>query len=235
MQGSPYYCGHPEFELICNQNTTLFVNIGDREYQVNSINYTTRVLDLTDYYFASDESCPRLFYNTTPNMSLYQYTSSDTELIVYINCSSMFRSPWSNFHLYNISCLATKDGSKSFYGFESQSMPPAMDELKFCKSTVVVPLNGSAVSRFRTKGIENDFTNLLRQGFGLSWKVGEGWCTACSGSGGVCGYHPDSENGEACFCRNSTSNNNVCTQITASMFSCSPLPLFFLMVSRLLT
>ncbi|XP_020249960.1 LEAF RUST 10 DISEASE-RESISTANCE LOCUS RECEPTOR-LIKE PROTEIN KINASE-like 2.1 [Asparagus officinalis] len=53
----------------------------------------------------------------------------------------------------------------------------------------------------------------MKQGFGLFWKSGEGWCDRCTNSEGVCGNDPKTEDGGACFCSNWSSDNGTCVPL----------------------
>ncbi|KAL7150133.1 hypothetical protein ABFS83_05G089300 [Erythranthe nasuta] len=86
LNTDPKRCGHPQFELLCENNTTsLYLN--SHKYLVHEINYTQNTIRLAIPYVTMIESC------SFPNYPLfdprfYPYYSYETEsnLISFMSC-----------------------------------------------------------------------------------------------------------------------------------------------------
>ncbi|KAL8550777.1 hypothetical protein ACS0TY_000017 [Phlomoides rotata] len=66
LKDDPQHCGHPYFELSCENNVTTILDLNSQKYQVKAINYVNQTIWLTDVSVI-DNTC------SFPNVSLYRH------------------------------------------------------------------------------------------------------------------------------------------------------------------
>lgn len=185
---SPSYCGYPGYVLNCNldeEAAQLTIKFGEEDYTVQKIVYEESLIVVVDSHFMGTD-CPSNFTNTTINSALFNYTSVDSNLTVYVNCIFQTKPP----ELQEIPCPSNSDGPKKSYY-----------KLSYGPSTFLKNLNGNcdltaAVAVHKVL----EFDKALQGGFGLTWNSSMDWCLKCVGSGGVCGYNENQPTDHVCYC-----------------------------------
>ncbi|URE11581.1 STYKc [Musa troglodytarum] len=192
-QDSPSECGYPETALSCNTtDDTLTIHIGNKQYRVkdNNIDYANYLVTVVDQDFLGNH-CPRPSENTTLGSAPFQYTGDDVNATFFIDCPLSLPSP-----LIFVDCLGYDNtaGWWSYYWSGNGNLPANAYTCR--RSFVQVPMNRTTLERW----IDGDtsYADALQEGFTLSWPAEIGvWCSACNGSGGVCGYISSNP---TCFC-----------------------------------
>ncbi|KAG1334706.1 putative LEAF RUST 10 DISEASE-RESISTANCE LOCUS RECEPTOR-LIKE PROTEIN KINASE-like 2.4 [Cocos nucifera] len=187
----PDYCGHPGFNLTCDDDIKFMIQIDNTEYQVKGVNYSNSLLTIVNQVYVG-QSCPKPDENTTMDHLLFEYSDSDQNLTVFLNCSSLIPN------LHDIGCLFDITKLSWYYWFDNYSLPGA------CQSFVTLPMIQTVVELLMSGGIS--FDDALQEGFSVRWTVGSGWCRDCMDSGGFCGY--DSDDDRPCFCPNGLGNGS---------------------------
>lgn len=203
LKGMPDYCGHPKFKVQCIQNHTLEIDIAGKLYRVGAIKYELQFLGVANLDYLMSEGCPRTYSNTSLDLSVYKYFKNAINVTLFLSCPR----PSPSLNLTHIACLSNKgDSQESYY-----SLPVGDDHLlvsayaKNCKSIALIPIYDNMVGF-----LENSFLEVLHDGFGLKWIVGNGWCGDCVLSGGVCGNDPKMPREQACFCSDGSTSSWAC-------------------------
>ncbi|KAG1334749.1 putative LEAF RUST 10 DISEASE-RESISTANCE LOCUS RECEPTOR-LIKE PROTEIN KINASE-like 1.1 [Cocos nucifera] len=200
----PDYCGHPGFNLTCDDDIKFMIQIDNTEYQVKGVNYSNSLLTIVNQVYVG-QSCPKPDENTTMDHLLFEYSDSDQNLTVFLNCSSLIPN------LHDIGCLFDITKLSWYYWFDNYSLPGA------CQSFVTLPMIQTVVELLMSGGIS--FDDALQEGFSVRWTVGSGWCRDCMDSGGFCGY--DSDDDRPCFCPNGLGNGS-CPRVPFFIFFVFP-------------
>nr|GMD57035.1 LEAF RUST 10 DISEASE-RESISTANCE LOCUS RECEPTOR-LIKE PROTEIN KINASE-like 1.4 isoform X2 [Ipomoea batatas]GMD57037.1 LEAF RUST 10 DISEASE-RESISTANCE LOCUS RECEPTOR-LIKE PROTEIN KINASE-like 1.4 isoform X2 [Ipomoea batatas] len=93
----PEYCGHPGFELSCNEGNTT-IDIMNQTYRVLKINQASKTMKIVREDIM-EGNCTQKFVNTTLDNSLFEYTTAYINLTflygagVSENCSSRVMVP----------------------------------------------------------------------------------------------------------------------------------------------
>ncbi|KAF8376703.1 hypothetical protein HHK36_031620 [Tetracentron sinense] len=191
----PQFCGHPGFELDCQDDNITEIEIMSEKYRVLEITPDSQILKVARDDFWNN-ICPLRLVNTTLNFTIFNYASTVHNLTLYYNCT-----------LKNIPSVPLFVQSSAFncsvnkttqYGFYVTGTTPADAFLWKCGDNVIVPVLQTAANALETNGTTLGAT--LDGGFELQWTVGSATCNQCLGSGGQCGYN--SSTGQFnCFCR----------------------------------
>ncbi|KAF8407785.1 hypothetical protein HHK36_006921 [Tetracentron sinense] len=191
----PEFCGHPGFELDCQDDNVTEIEIMSEKYRVLGITPDSQILKVARDDFWNN-ICPSRLVNTTLNFTFFNYASTVHNLTLYYNCT-----------LNNIPSVPSSMQSRAFncsvnkitqYGFYVTGTTPADAILWKCGDNVIVPVLQTAANALETNGTTLGAT--LDGGFELQWTVGSATCNQCLGSGGQCGYN--SSTGQfSCFCR----------------------------------
>ncbi|KAJ6833751.1 LEAF RUST 10 DISEASE-RESISTANCE LOCUS RECEPTOR-LIKE PROTEIN KINASE-like 1.2 isoform X2 [Iris pallida] len=207
--GMPDYCGHPELELACINESVLAINITGKEYQVNGIYYEQHLIDVASLDL-SNQSCPRKFADTRLDLSLLDYTDHDRYVTVYVDCSNITNQPSPN--LVSIDCLKNNSTGErqSYYSLSSKDGTPTAEMLK-CRSTAVIPLFADVFDYVETGAM--DFVHAVGRGFELIWIVGKLWCDGCNRTGGVCGFNRSLPDEPLCFCADGRTTSGKCFKV----------------------
>ncbi|KAF8026830.1 hypothetical protein BT93_F3346 [Corymbia citriodora subsp. variegata] len=212
------YCGVPNFELTCQDNTTPLLNISSQIYRVLRFNDTSRTMTVArnDYW---GTICPPSYVNTTQAItSSFTYTSDTvaSNLTLYYGCGT--NSTPANSIQFN--CDTTKGNSVIGYVITKKvtdilptnSTTPATYFTE-CTTSVVLPANLSAIQEIESSPttestsqqsvvLPADVTTVesaIDEGFGLQWTV-DNQCNRCLVSGGQCGR--DNSSGDfTCYCK----------------------------------
>ncbi|XP_020579397.1 LEAF RUST 10 DISEASE-RESISTANCE LOCUS RECEPTOR-LIKE PROTEIN KINASE-like 2.1 isoform X2 [Phalaenopsis equestris] len=224
---SPSYCGYPGYELNCNPDdeaAPLTIKIGGEDYAVQNIYYEQKTVTVVDSNFMRTE-CPISFTNTSINSTLFNYTSLDHNLTVYINCSFPTMPPG----LLEISCLnEAYSPTKSYY--KVGNGPSTFSENLFgsCDKTAAVAVHNNQT-----------FGGALKEGFGLTWSNVMDWCQNCKESGGMCGYNESRPGDHLCFCSETNYLDSCFHCLSASLICllllCIPLYFYIIQSNRLNT
>ncbi|XP_056175310.1 LEAF RUST 10 DISEASE-RESISTANCE LOCUS RECEPTOR-LIKE PROTEIN KINASE-like 1.3 [Syzygium oleosum] len=182
----PTHCGYPGYELGCDgHNPTLVME--SLTYRVIHMNTNMQILEVARKDL-SDDLCHGAHVNTTLNSSLFNYTSSDLNSILFYDCDS---SPI--FGSYPFSCPTSGD---SYFApvVDLEHLPQEL-----CNFSVLVPISQSDEAPDRPPPSEDsDFgapinhaariSEILNKGFEITWIANTAQCENCTESGGICGY-----------------------------------------------
>ncbi|XP_050227405.1 LEAF RUST 10 DISEASE-RESISTANCE LOCUS RECEPTOR-LIKE PROTEIN KINASE-like 2.1 [Mercurialis annua] len=204
--GRAEYCGHPNFELICNAQTATIALADELTYQVLEIGSETKNLLVvrTDYI---DDICPSRLANTTLNTTNFSFGPEIQNIDVYYGCSSstvplpMKITGFSN----EFSCNRSANGGKGYYttrdlGDQGNAVT---SYLGTCEAKVIIPATRSAVEGLEKSNNLNaeNLVIALGQGFGLVYKGDhDSTCGTCELSGGKCGSNLTDSNLFSCYC-----------------------------------
>ncbi|XP_059639403.1 LEAF RUST 10 DISEASE-RESISTANCE LOCUS RECEPTOR-LIKE PROTEIN KINASE-like 2.1 isoform X1 [Cornus florida] len=194
--GRPQYCGHPLFQLKCQNNDYPVIDIDDHTFRVlgiNSSGYTMTMARLDLWY----NHCPQTLTNITLNTTFFGYPSTVRNLYLFYNCTSNFTIDFVSRN--NFTC--DFDGSSESNGFYAD------------ESFLRIQLNGNdgtscedgiEVSVLKTSldGLWNGSVNLqkaLNLGFEVIYNTDDFQCAACETSGGTCGFNLATRE-FVCFC-----------------------------------
>ncbi|KAI6691534.1 hypothetical protein NL676_028362 [Syzygium grande] len=196
------YCGLPDFELTCQDNTTVLITISNHAYRVLQINYTTQTMTVVrnDYW---NTICPSNLINTTLEIaSPFSYTSDTmvSNLILYYGCQASPSQTQSTMINTNFSCPNNQTTGIGYVVTKNGS-----DIVSHNLTTITAGCNTSVVLAAYQSGIQEIKSNLSRivsaidEGFGLQWTADDK-CSGCLASGGQCGQ-VNSSGAFACYCQ----------------------------------
>ncbi|XP_010922275.1 LEAF RUST 10 DISEASE-RESISTANCEUS RECEPTOR-LIKE PROTEIN KINASE-like 2.1 [Elaeis guineensis] len=219
------YCGYPQLMLIC-QGDTPILSLGSNNYTVTDIHYHNQTISLADPDLLAAGSCPMPRHNLTlmdtqvenntpyetylkgtPYQNYLNYTSSDTNLTFFLNCSD---GPSD----HRITCFS-ESGDKKSYVFTERDFSDIKEYegVRECQDIVVVPVLDQEVNWGNSSTLSHDFGMVLNGGFQLGWS-NETWeaCDRCELSGGRCGYEITKTSLTfTCFCSNRISDRHCGT------------------------
>ncbi|KAF8376707.1 hypothetical protein HHK36_031624 [Tetracentron sinense] len=210
-KGRPDYCGHPGFELEC-QDDIPKIQIMSESYRVLGITSESRILKVAREDFLNNK-CPTRFANGALNFTIFNYASTVQNLTLYYGCT-----------INNIPSIPIFGQSSAFYctinsttlnAFYTTRPIPSNDNLWKCNNNVVVPVFQAVAS-----ALEKNATTLIEAldgGFELEWtvSVSSGTCKDCLDSGGQCGYN--SSLGQfSCLCSDQPYSTTCLTPSTSS-------------------
>ncbi|XP_038984719.1 LEAF RUST 10 DISEASE-RESISTANCE LOCUS RECEPTOR-LIKE PROTEIN KINASE-like 1.2 isoform X2 [Phoenix dactylifera] len=187
------YCGYPRLQLVCRDQTPV-LRLPSGDYAVTDINYSSRTISLTDpSVLQGPATCPTAHGNVSfgANSSLH-FTSNDTNLTFYINCS--FVLP-----IRLIDCLGRGAGL-SYIFWNGSEIPVDYELVSRCEEVVVVPVLQAALEE--NVGVLSDaFGRILQRGFELGWETeGGDECRSCERISGLCGYSETGAGDRAFVC-----------------------------------
>ncbi|XP_020579404.1 LEAF RUST 10 DISEASE-RESISTANCE LOCUS RECEPTOR-LIKE PROTEIN KINASE-like 1.2 isoform X1 [Phalaenopsis equestris] len=184
------HCGYPDLMLDCHNNNIILSLPNAGNYTITSFNISSHTLTLIDTDAIADATCPHPLYNLSIYSNFYDstltFTSEDTELFFYYNCSQT--------SVTGDVPLRCSDGGKSSYVLTQDMVFPGAD----CAENVVAPVMHAAVL-WSKSFLSGDVVGVMREGFQLHWNVGgDDDCRRCEDSGGLCGH---GLMGFVCFCQ----------------------------------
>ncbi|XP_020554719.1 LEAF RUST 10 DISEASE-RESISTANCE LOCUS RECEPTOR-LIKE PROTEIN KINASE-like 2.1 isoform X2 [Sesamum indicum] len=193
----PVSCGYPGFQINCQSNIPL-LNISSTFYRVLNVDKTTRTLRIAreDLW---DTICPTLFFNTTLNFSLFDFSSAanDQNITLYYGCGTNQLPPGTPVP-FQFSCNVNGVNTLNFYTTAEAS---GQGNGVTCSSNIYVPVNRRAARDLTN--LETASANLLpdalRSGFTIQWSANNDNCNGCARSGGLCGYN-EGTTAFACYC-----------------------------------
>ncbi|KAL9264926.1 LEAF RUST 10 DISEASE-RESISTANCE LOCUS RECEPTOR-LIKE PROTEIN [Drosera capensis] len=180
----PDYCGYRGFQIFCNNSQPLII-MASQIYNVLQVNLTRQTLTVArpDYYTSP---CPQVLSNITINLTLFSYTSSDENIILYYNCSSPLSVG------EETSCSRAFN-TTSYFLTKSLLSNLSSTQTARCSGSLIVPVLASTL---RNNG---SLLNSTQKGFELNWFADDDNCTVCRAEGGQCGYDW-TNNLFACYC-----------------------------------
>ncbi|KAF8080195.1 hypothetical protein N665_0966s0008 [Sinapis alba] len=192
--GKPSFCGQKEFELSCNENQNLTLEIENLKFRVVSANLDNETITVADESLF-DDGCPQFFNFTAAK----QFTlNHNTETIVLFNCPGN-NPPTSSLTL---SCQLRKANPITYHVFGSTN--PSQS----CTEVGEIPINTSAKNVLRQSNDSDQALNMasdqalkmaLEKGFELRYNKEDKICRDCTSSGGICGSESGSGNFR-CLC-----------------------------------
>lgn len=185
----PAYCGLPEFQLTCLNNTHTELTTDSVTYRVLSINQTLKTLTLAPSEFYNT-TCPAKFTNSTLDSTVFASGDGNQDLTLSYGCSS--QSP-ENYTFYNrFSCeLSGVNSSYAFYLVGPVPVDPILQVIASCNVTVELKVNGDAAGRLT--GNRTTLWEALMSGFNVSYSDPyEHQCSNCTWVGGRCGFDSNS-------------------------------------------
>ncbi|KAH0448608.1 hypothetical protein IEQ34_022408 [Dendrobium chrysotoxum] len=190
------FCGYPDLMLHCLDNNTILSLPDAGNYTVTAFNISSQTLSLLDTAAIADETCPQPLHNLSIYSNFYNstlsFTSEDTQLFFYYNCSktTSLAVP-----------LRCKGGKSSYAVAVNLGVTSTAD----CEENVVAPvMHASAVGTDRF--FYGDVVGVVKLGFQMHWDGGGGdECRRCEGSAGLCGRGPK---GFVCFCESGISDKD---------------------------
>ncbi|KAF8026823.1 hypothetical protein BT93_F3339 [Corymbia citriodora subsp. variegata] len=214
------YCGlSPEFQITCNKSAPI-ITIMDQNFQVLRINNSSRVLTVarSAYWY---NLCPRYLHNTS-QVAPFTYTSDTVtdNLTLYYGCpSNSSIIPKSLMESSHFTCTTNQS---SIFGcvlvrkagdLTSANLTSIEDYFGACNTSVIIPVNQSAIQEIEANATLDALKAAINQGFGMQWPGDGGLCQKCLESGGQCGQVQNS--GEfTCYCRE-RSHSSSCPALPA--------------------
>ncbi|XP_030461104.2 LEAF RUST 10 DISEASE-RESISTANCE LOCUS RECEPTOR-LIKE PROTEIN KINASE-like 2.5 [Syzygium oleosum] len=204
------YCGLPEFELTCQDNTTPLITISNQDHRVLRVDGTSQMTIARNDYW--NNICPASFINTTQDITTpFAYTSDTvaSNLTLYYGCGGSTSQVWSAIISSQFNC--TINNTKVIGYFITKNVSDITTSNGFdlsnitsyfgaCKTSVVLAANQSAIEgiEMTTTPTNTTVVSAIDEGFGLQWTVAS-QCSGCLASGGQCGR--DNSSGDfKCYC-----------------------------------
>ncbi|CAA7049990.1 unnamed protein product [Microthlaspi erraticum] len=179
--GKPNFCGQTEYELSCQENQNLTLEIKNLTLRVVSANLSDKTITVADESLL-DGVCSDIWsFNGDDHFGL----SPKTEYIDLFDCLGN-HTPTSS--LATISCLASNEGQRIYHVFGSSNLPLN------CSKVGEIPMLGSAKNALLQS---NDSKQALRialeKGFEMRYSIQDEICRDCTDSSGICGSDSGSE------------------------------------------
>ncbi|KAF9591595.1 hypothetical protein IFM89_004824 [Coptis chinensis] len=198
-KGRAQYCGHPDFELKCeeDEDDAIQIVIQGQNYRVLNIfenNHTLRMRTMNPV----KNNCPARLPNISLPNNLFNYAAPFNQNITLLyDCPSSIPQLIGN----TIPCL-TNDTTTSYYSIDSQNIPLPRNVWS-CSTVVKVPI---------LQAIVTTYTELLQSmlgGFDVTYVVpNNSECIQCENTRGQCGYDRGMQ--PTCFCSDGPYQGN-CT------------------------
>ena len=162
------YCGYPGFEVSCQDGPFPYLNISGSNYVIKNIWYENHTLEVVNSVFLNSANqsadCSGAIRNMTLDSSLFNFATSNGELILLIKCPENILTKYEQRRVNCGAIVMEEDTSE-------------VESLKHeCDRVASVPYQGEKES----------FIEMLRSGVLLSWVAAN--CSDCEDSGGQCGY-----------------------------------------------
>ncbi|KAL3527027.1 hypothetical protein ACH5RR_011683 [Cinchona calisaya] len=191
----PQYCGHPGFELDCNQYVYDFprIQILSITYKILKIDTTSHILTIAREDLANN-TCPEKLLNTTIDLNLFNPVSTDGSLLYLFYGCALNLNSISTQRISNSSFVCRGEKRANTTNFFTTKQASNDYLFTVCKTFITVP-----VDNITTWASVVDLRRALAAGFSLTWMENNTICDLCSKSGGRCGSIPDSTT-FACYC-----------------------------------
>ncbi|KFK43998.1 hypothetical protein AALP_AA1G201500 [Arabis alpina] len=189
--GKPSFCGHKEFELSCEDNKTLTLEIENRTLRVVSANLSYKSITVADENLFHG-GCPHIFNFTGTNQFPRNY---QTDTIDLFECTTH--------SLSRFICQERDNSWKTFHVFISLNPYPD------CFKVGEIPMLESAKNDLRRSKNDSDGALMiaLGKGFELRYDIEDQNCRDCSISTGICGSESGSGNFR-CLCQDKPHNSS---------------------------
>ncbi|CAA7032458.1 unnamed protein product [Microthlaspi erraticum] len=173
--GKPNFCGQKEFELSCEENQNLTIEIKNLTLRIVSANLSDKTITVADDSLV-EGGCPKIWeFNGDDRFAL----SPKTEKIDLFDCRGNPRPASS---LSTISCQESNEPQRRYHVFES-SNPPLN-----CTKAGEIPMLGSAKNvLLQSNGSNQALRIALGKGFELRYNIEDKFCQDCTDSSGICG------------------------------------------------
>ncbi|KAJ0237576.1 LEAF RUST 10 DISEASE-RESISTANCE LOCUS RECEPTOR-LIKE PROTEIN KINASE-like 1.2 [Hirschfeldia incana] len=184
--GKPSFCGQKEFELSCNENKALTLELESFTLRVISLNLDNKTITVADDSLFED-GCPHIFNFTGAK----QFTlNHNTELVDVFNCADNN----STGSLSKVSCQLSKENPITYHVFGSAHPP------KNCTKVGEIPMLESVKNELRqANGSDQALKIAFEKGFELRYDKEDKTCRGCTHTDGICGS--DSRSGSfVCLC-----------------------------------
>ncbi|KAL6839885.1 hypothetical protein ACP4OV_029695 [Aristida adscensionis] len=191
-----YSCGYTDLNISCQAGLTATIRLGDDDYTVKNINYSTYTILLADADVPTGggNRCPIVGRNVSFGPEWLHYTSSQDNLTFFTGCYRGDRVP-AGLDAYQINCSPAPGGGVSLV-IASDELDKVADEhdlAEHCGEAVVVPVLRDSLARGGVKpALPREYGAVLAQGFELAWSRSTvDKCYTCErpDSGGHCAYN----------------------------------------------
>ncbi|KAF7123150.1 hypothetical protein RHSIM_Rhsim12G0142500 [Rhododendron simsii] len=192
-------CGHPFFELKCQNNDYATIEIDKQAFRVLKINQSSRTITLVSSdLWESESHCTRALQNITLDDNLFAYGPINRGLLLSYNCTSGDGRSIPN----NFTCEIGGIESVGFYADKTlfNELHNSLYATISCNQSVEVQIFRETMAEV----LEKPWTleDGLRRGFEVTYDAHiETACGRCEGSGGICGSNLSEF---ACHCRDRT-------------------------------
>lgn len=214
--GRPRYCGSSDqFQLTCLNNQTTFIQVGQQNFSVLSIDPTFYSMKLVQTDLST--ACPWHFTNASLNPTLFRFSNYTTEnLTLFDNCPPGVSSP------KNVTCKTHQREEYVFYAKEDEwKQWPKLSE---CGVQFQVPVQ---------RGIEetDGLNKSLSGGFVVQYIADWAHCSACKLSGGICGTRINDKSRFSCYCQNGVGDSQCPKSMHSPSFLFSLFWLHYIYIS----
>lgn len=189
-------CGPPAFQVNCRGDRASLARSFRGGYKILRVAYADRtVVVANDNLQTNGSGCPVPRIDVSASLSLAPFTASDAnaQLVFLFNCTGTPAG------FVNVTCPGTQAVVRLDPSYNTTDARAVAGNCDYS----VVPVLGSPGAG------AGDYPRLLRGGYLLDWRAPAGDCTACSSSGGRCGYDSDAET-FACICADGSSRPARC-------------------------
>lgn len=188
-------CGLPGFELECQQDDHLTIDIGSQTFWVLSIDDDHSLMIAGDDLW--DDICLENYQNTSINPSLYPSVADVQYIALFYACDYSADLPVKN----RFSCITDSNTSNGFFTDEKASSVEA--SMKSCKLHIRVPFLGRTLEEFRSDARSQGLQNQGFRIFRLEYNINSIACSACVSSSGLC-WSGTNSTPPTCLCRDGT-------------------------------
>ncbi|MFQ6621019.1 hypothetical protein Gotur_001540 [Gossypium turneri] len=185
LKSQPQGCGFMWFELVCNNNRTIFP-MEDGDFYVQNISYVNKTIHLLDVNVANHNcSIPLSSLPLSPidnstfqnDFAVYVYSYNDFAVYVYsyseyskiyvVNCSMKMNKSWHGVNYINASrCSSSPQTNNNFYYFLDGGTPPSYFHPS-CTVEARVPISLHNISGLSTF----DIYKKLMMGTRIKWDL----------------------------------------------------------------
>ncbi|XP_058193719.1 LEAF RUST 10 DISEASE-RESISTANCE LOCUS RECEPTOR-LIKE PROTEIN KINASE-like 2.1 isoform X3 [Rhododendron vialii] len=193
----PQYCGHPSFELMCQNNEYSTIEIDNRAFRVQKINQSNRTITLasSDLW---ESHCTRDLQNITLDDNVFTDGPINRDLLLFYNCTSGDGRTIPE----NFTCKIGDVESHGFYADTTlfNELENTLYATISCNQSVEVQVFRETMTEILGKSLALE--EGLRRGFDVVYDANiETSCARCEGSGVICGSNSSQF---ACHCRDRT-------------------------------
>ncbi|XP_010540003.1 PREDICTED: LEAF RUST 10 DISEASE-RESISTANCE LOCUS RECEPTOR-LIKE PROTEIN KINASE-like 1.2 isoform X2 [Tarenaya hassleriana] len=170
------YCGRPGFELSCNNQNNLTLNLGNRTLRVLSANLTGQTITVADDSLFQGR-CPETL--DLSGIKQFELAASTTEKIDLFTCPDSPSPP-----SFPVPCTTRRGEKSTYYAFRTRDN----NKSEGCTRVGEIALKRSVLESNLTSSLKE----ALELGFDLRYIMEDDSCRRCTDSSGVCGSELDS-------------------------------------------